>query len=48
MSEGEGNVEGSAKEPSKKLVAEWPVDDYTSIPGQVIRNAQLKTGFKWF
>jgi len=47
MLEGAGFVDGAAKEPLQKLVAEWLVDVSTSIPGQTIRNAWMKTGFEW-
>jgi hypothetical protein len=33
MLEGDGIVNGAAKEPSRKLVAEWLVDIYNNIPG---------------
>ena len=48
MLEGEEIVDGAAKETSWKFVAEQLVDVYTSIPGQVVRNAWMKTVFKWF
>jgi hypothetical protein len=48
MLEGEGIVNGAAKEPSRKLVAEWPVDVYTNIPGQMVKNAWMKKGYEWF
>jgi hypothetical protein len=43
-----GIVEGKAKEPTRKQVAEWLVDSYTTIPVQIARNAWLKTGYAWF
>ena len=48
MLEGEGIVDGAAKEPLWKLVAEWLIDVYTSVPGQMVRNALMKTCFEWF
>ena len=48
MAEGGGIIDGPAKEPSRKQVAEWLVDAYTNIPDQVGKNAWLKTGYKWF
>ena len=48
MMEGDGIVNGAAKEPSRKLVAEWLVEVYSSLPAQTVRNAWMKTGFKWF
>lgn len=46
MLAGEGIVDGAANEPSQGLVAEWLFDIYTSIPGQMMRNAWMKTGFE--
>jgi hypothetical protein len=48
MLEGEGIVNGAAKEPLRKLVAEWLVDVYSNIPGQTVRNAWMKKGYEWF
>ena len=48
MLEGDGIVDGATKEPLQKLVAEILVDVYTNIPGQMVRNARMKTGFEWF
>ena len=48
MLEGEGSVNGAAKEPLRKLVAEWRVDVYSNIPGQTVRNAWLKKGMNGF
>ena len=48
MLEGEGIVNGAAKEPSPKLVAEWLVDVYNNIPGQTVRNAWMKKGYEQF
>jgi len=45
---GDGIVNGIAKEPSQKLVAEWLIDVYTNFPGQTVRNAWMKTGFEGF
>jgi hypothetical protein len=44
MLEGEGILNGAAKEPSRKLVVEWLVDVYSNIPGQSVRNAWMKKG----
>ena len=41
-------VDGAAKEPSRKLVAEWIVEVYWSIPQEISRNAWMKKGFEWF
>jgi hypothetical protein len=48
MAEGGWIVDGQAKEPSRKQVAEWLVGAYTNIPDQVGKNTWLKTGYKWF
>ena len=39
MLDGEGIVNGVAKEPSRKMVAEWLLDVYKNIPGKIARNA---------
>ena len=44
----DGIVNGKAKEPSQKQVANWLVDAYTNIPQQVGQNAWLMTGYSWF
>jgi len=41
-------VDCTAKEPSRKLVAEWLVEVYASVPSQIGRNASMKKGFEWF
>jgi hypothetical protein len=48
MLEGDGIVDGAAKEPLQKFVAELLVDVYTRIRGQSVRNSWTKTGLKWF
>ena len=48
MLEGDGIVDGVAKEPSRKLVAEWLVDVYTNMDAKKVRNAWMKHGFQWF
>jgi hypothetical protein len=48
MVEGEGIVNGKAKEPSRKLVAEWVVNVYNNITDVVGMNAWKKEGFEWF
>ena len=45
---GKGVVSGTAKDPLRHLVAEWLVNIYMSIPAQAVRNALMKTGYKWF
>ena len=48
MMDGDGIVNGVAKEPSRKLVSEWLVDVYSNIPEAVGRTAWLKTNYVWF
>ena len=48
MVEGEGIVNGQAKEPSCKMVAEWVVEVYNNIPDAIGMNAWKKEGFEWF
>ena len=50
MITGDGIVNDVAKEPSRRLVAEWLVDVYMNLPGQTetVRNAWMKMGFEWF
>ena len=38
MTEGEGIVDGTAKEPTHKMVAEWLVEVYNSMPDGIVRN----------
>ena len=47
MMEGEGIVDGVAKEPSRKLVAEWIIEVYDNIPEEVGQNAWKNSGYKW-
>ena len=48
MMDGEGIVNGIAKEPSRKMVAEWLLDVYKGIPHETGRNAWMKKGYEWF
>ena len=48
MLDGDGLVNGVAKEPSRKMVTEWLFDVYKNIPGQTARNAWTKKGYEWF
>lgn len=48
MMDGGGVEDGVAKEPSRKMVAEWVVETYTAMPETIGRNAWMKTGFEWF
>ena len=48
MIDGDGLVNSVAKEPSRKLVAEWILEVYNNIPGQTARNAWMKRGYEWF
>jgi hypothetical protein len=47
MMEGDRIVDGVAKEPSRKMVAEWVVQVYESIPEEIGRNALIKQGYEW-
>ena len=40
-------VAGQAKEPSRKLIAEWLVEVYTNIPVGMGRNTWKKRGYEW-
>jgi len=48
MTEGEGVVNGKAKEPTCKIVSEWLLDVYTNIPEDIGKNAWKKMDFEWF
>ena len=48
MIEGKGIVDCDAKEPSRKLVAEWVLDVYSNFSVQTARNAWMKKGYEWF
>jgi len=48
MMDGDGTVNGVAKEPSHTLMSEWLVDAYSNIPEAVGCNAWLKTNYAWF
>ena len=48
MVEGDGIVNGQAKEPSHKMVVEWLVDVYDNISETGAMNAWKKEGFEWF
>jgi hypothetical protein len=48
MLDGDGLVNGAAKEPTRKVVAEWVLEAYNSIPNQTAKNAWLKKEFEWF
>jgi hypothetical protein len=47
MMEGDRIVDGVAKEPSHKMVAEWIVQVYESIPEAIGRNAWKKQVYEW-
>jgi hypothetical protein len=47
MTEGDGIVDGVAKEPSRKLVAEWVVEVYNSIPEEIGQNSWKRKGYEW-
>ena len=48
MMEGEGIVNGKAKEPIRKIVTGWLVVVYTNIPEEMGKNAWNKTYVEWF
>ena len=48
MTDGEGIVDSVAKEPFHKVVAEWLVKTYTTMPETIGRNAWMSNGFEWF
>jgi hypothetical protein len=48
MTDGEGIVDGVAKEPYRKVVAEWLVETYTTMPETIWRNAWMNNVFEWF
>ena len=47
MMEGDVIVDGVAKEPSRKMVAEWVVQVYKSIAEEIGWNAWKKQGYEW-
>ncbi len=48
MIEGEGIVDGAAKEPVRKLVAEWVLEVYNNFSVQTSMNAWMKKWYEWF
>ena len=48
MLDGGGFVDGIAKEPTRKLVAEWIIGTYRNIWVDTGKNAWKKTGYEWF
>jgi hypothetical protein len=48
MVDGEVMVDGTAKEPACKMVAEWLINVYENIPEEIGRNAWRKKSFQWF
>jgi hypothetical protein len=47
MTEGEGMTAGVAKEPTRKLLAEWIVGAYKNISEEMGHNAWKNKGFEW-
>ena len=47
MTDGAGVVNGIAKEPPHKQVAEWLLEAYTMMPEEITRNAWKKEGYEW-
>jgi hypothetical protein len=48
MTDGGGIVDQSAKEPSRKMVAEWLIDVCRKMPAVIGRNAWRKEVYEWF
>ena len=48
MVDGDGIVNGQAKEPSCKMVADWLMEVYNNIPETIGINAWKKEGYEWF
>jgi hypothetical protein len=49
MTEGDGIVDGVAKEPSRKLMAEskWIIQVYEDIPEEIGQNVWKQRGYEW-
>jgi hypothetical protein len=47
MLDGDGVVDGSAKEHMKKMVVEWIIGTYNAMSGETVQNAWKKKGFEW-
>ena len=47
MMDGDGIFDGVAKESSRKMVAEWIIQVYESIPEKIGQNAWTKQGYEW-
>jgi hypothetical protein len=47
MKDGAGVVNGIAKEPPLKHVAEWLLEAYTTMLEEIVRNAWKKEGYEW-
>jgi hypothetical protein len=45
--EGEGIIDGAAKEPSQKLIPEWLINMCHNIPKATVQNFWKKIGFEW-
>jgi hypothetical protein len=46
--DGDGIVNGQAKEPSRKMVADWLMEVYNNIPETIGINARKKVRYEWF
>jgi hypothetical protein len=44
---GEGIVDGRAKEPFRKMIAEWLAEVYNNIPEEIGWNAWKKRDYEW-
>ena len=47
MTDGAGAMNGIAKQPSHKQVAEWLLEAYTTMPEEIVRNAWKKEEYEW-
>jgi hypothetical protein len=47
MMEGGGIINGKAKEPTHKMVADWIMEVYSKMPVEIGKNSWKKAGFEW-
>ena len=47
MVDGDGIVNGQAREPSCKIIADWLMEVYNNIPETIGSNAWKKEGYEW-
>jgi hypothetical protein len=48
MTEGEGIVNGKAREPIIEMVADWLIAVYSNLPVEIGKHSWKKAGFEWF